>query len=209
MGDIDQDNQFQPNQMHDDADINVALCSRAENKADHEDSRTCHTRSTEWTDEEKQRLIQLDREERLKRKGFMKRIKVRWDQEFPSKKKTAQNLVDNAFRLEASANGRSDQQEGVVATKKIQWTTDMKVHLIVMDQEERRKGRGFIKRVKERWDTKYPEYKRVSMQQLRDNASRFKMEKEIINLILVRRRRHEIEPEAESLSAELEETVNE
>ena len=152
MGDIDQDNQFQPNQMHDDADINVALRSRAENKADHEDSRTCHTRSTEWTDEEKQRLIQLDREERLKGKGFMKRIKVRWDQEFPSKKKTAQNLVDNArmFRIEAGANGRSDQQEGVVATKKIQWTTDMKVHLIVMDQEERQKVRGFMKRVKER-----------------------------------------------------------
>ena len=43
------------------------------------------------------------------------------------------------------------------------------------------------------------------MQQLRDNASRFKTEKEIINLILVRRRQ-EIEPAAESLSAELEET---
>ena len=210
MGDIDQDNQFQPNQMHDDADINVALRSRAENKADHEDSRTCHTRSTEWTDEEKQRLIQLDREERLKGKGFMKRIKVRWDQELPSKKKTAQKLVDTArrFRIEASANGRSNQQEGVVATKKIQWTTEMKVHLIVMDPEEQQKGRGFLKRVKERWDTKYPEYKRVSMQQLRDNASRFKTEKEIINLILVKRRQ-EIEPAAESLSAELEETVNE
>ena len=140
--------------MHDDADINVALRSRAENKADHEDSRTWHTRSTEWTDEEKQRLIQLDRKERLKGKGFMKRIKVRWDQEFPSKKKTAQNLVDSArrFRLGTSANGRSDQQEGVVATKKIQWTTDMKVHLIVMDQEERQKGRGLMKRVKERWE---------------------------------------------------------
>ena len=209
MGDIDQDNQFQPNQMHDDANINVALRSRAENKADHEDSRTCHTRSTEWTDKEKQRLIQLDREERLKGKGFIKRINPRWDQEFPSKKKTAQNLVDNArrFKLAASANGRSDQQEGVVATRKIQWTTHMKVHLIVIDQEERQKGRGFMKRVKERWDTKYPEYKRVSMQQLRDNASRFKTEKEIINLILVRRRQ-EIEPAAES-SAELEETVNE
>ena len=84
----------------------------------------------------------------------------------------------------------------------------MEVHLIVMDQEEWKKGRGFMKRVKERWDTKYPEYKRVSMQQLRDNASRFKTEKEIINLILVRRRQ-EIEPAAESLSAELEETVNE
>ena len=209
MGDIDQDNQFQPNQMHDDADINVALRSRAEDKANHEDSITCHTRSTEWTDEEKLQLIQLDREERQKGKGFMRRIKVRWDQEFPRKKKTAQNLVDNArrFKLEASANGRSDQQDGVVATKKIQWTTDMKVHLTVIDQEEWQKGRGFMGRVKERWDTKYPEYKRVSMQQLRDNASRFKMEKEIINLILVRRRK-EIEPVAESLSVELGETVN-
>ena len=46
------------------------------------------------------------------------------------------------------------------------------------------------------------------MQQFRDNASRFKTEKEIINLILVRRRQ-EIEPAAESLSAELEETLNE
>ena len=65
----------------------------------------------------------------------------------------------------------------MVATKKIQWTTDMKVYLTVIDQEERQKGRGFMGRVKERWDTKYPEYKRVSMQQLRDNASRFKTEK--------------------------------
>ena len=52
-----------------------------------------------------------------------------------------------------------------------------------MDQEEQQKGRGVMKRVKERWDTKYPEYKMVSMQQLRDNALRFKMEKQIINLI--------------------------
>ena len=96
----------------------------------------------------------------------------------------------------------------MVATKKIEWMTDMKVPLIVMDQEEWQKGRGFIKTVKERWDTKYPEYKRISMQQLRGNASRFKMEKEIINLILVRRRQ-EVESVAESLSAELEETVNE
>ena len=100
MGDIDQDNQFQPNQMHDDADINLALRSRAENKADYEDSRTCHTRSTEWTDEGKQRLIQLHREERLEKEKFSwNKIKVRWDQEFPNKKKTAQNLVDNARRF--------------------------------------------------------------------------------------------------------------
>ena len=58
----------------------------------------------------------------------------------------------------------------------------------MLDEEERAKGRGFMKRVKERWDVKYPEYQSVSWQKLRDNAARFKKEQEIKNLILVRRR---------------------
>ncbi len=52
----------------------------------------------------------------------------------------------------------------------------------------RAKGRGFIKRVKEKWDVKYPEYQSASWQKLRDNAARFKKEQEIKNFILVRRR---------------------
>ena len=37
-----------------------------------------------------------------------------------------------------------------------EWTTEIKVTLIMFDNEERAKGRGFMKRVK-RWDQYYPE----------------------------------------------------
>ena len=38
-----------------------------------------------------------------------------------------------------------------------------------MDKEQRAKGRGFMKRVKEIWDQKYPEYQQASWQKLRDD----------------------------------------
>ena len=43
--------------------------------------------------------IQINREERQKGKKFMKKIKQRWDIEFLQKKRTTQNLVDNARRF--------------------------------------------------------------------------------------------------------------
>ena len=67
----------------------------------------------------------------------------------------------------------------------------MKINLVIMDEEERVKGRGFMKRVKERWDRKYPEYQHASWQKFRNNAARFKKEPELINLILVRKREEE------------------
>ena len=51
------------------------------------------------------------------------------------------------------------------------WTTEMKIDVVIMDKEERAKGRGFMKRVKERWDQKYPEYQQASWQKLRGNAA--------------------------------------
>ena len=45
-----------------------------------------------------------------------------------------------------------------------------------------------MKRVKERWDMEYPEYQDAGRQKLSDNAVRFKKEKEVISLILVRQR---------------------
>ena len=72
--------------------------------------------------------------------------------------------------------------------KILEWTTEMKILLVTLDEEERAKGRGFMKRIKERWDMKYPQYQAASWQKLRDNAARFKKEPEIENLILVRRR---------------------
>ena len=64
----------------------------------------------------------------------------------------------------------------------------MKIKLVKIDDEERSKGRKFMKRVKERWNLEFPEKASVSMHNLRDNASRFQKEPEIRNLILARNR---------------------
>ena len=47
----------------------------------------------------------------------------------------------------------------------------MKIVLVILDQEEHANGRGFMKRVKDRWDIKYPEYQSASWQKLQDNAT--------------------------------------
>ena len=44
------------------------------------------------------------------------------------------------------------------------------------DEEERERVRGFMKRIKEKCDAKYPNRNYVSTQNLRDNAVRFIME---------------------------------
>ena len=72
--------------------------------------------------------------------------------------------------------------------KQLNWTTEMKINVLIIDQEERVKGGGFMKRVKESWDQKYLEYQQANWQKLRDNASRFKKEPELMSLILVRQR---------------------
>ena len=45
----------------------------------------------------------------------------------------------------------------------------MKIKLVKID-DERSKGRGFMKRVKERWDLEFPEQTSVSMSNLINNA---------------------------------------
>ena len=159
----------------------------------------------EWTDQQKHRIVEIDKEERTRGKHFMKRVKERWDTEFPTVVRTAQNLIDNAKRFQKEGWGRSTVENGEVAAAQIphpkdqekrslEWTTEMKVALITFDNEERAKGKGFMKRVKERWDQYFPEYRHASWQKLRDNAARFKKEPEVMNLILVRRR-NEIQQE--------------
>ena len=69
----------------------------------------------------------------------------------------------------------------IQAQKNIDWTTEMKI-----DDEERIKGRGFMKRIKKRWDSEFPEQASFSMHNLRNNVYRFQKEPEIRNLILVR-----------------------
>ena len=53
----------------------------------------------EWTEEEKCKLVETDRQERNRGKNFMKRVKARWYAEYPISRRTTQNLIDNARRL--------------------------------------------------------------------------------------------------------------
>ena len=64
----------------------------------------------------------------------------------------------------------------------------MKVRLVQIDNKERRRGKVFMKRVKERWVNEYPEHVTASIEKLRDNALRFCKEQTITNQILVRQR---------------------
>ena len=198
MEDLD-NNQFQPNQLHDLADYPVAQLD-AENIANHENESIVHiVNNREWTGEQKNRIVEIDIQERRRGKNFMKRVKERWDAEYPHDRRTAQNLTDNARRFKKEGWGRQieitnrtieqqDQQPGDQQRRVLEWTTEMKVTLVKVDEEERRKGRGFMKRVKARWDMKFPEYESATWQKLRDNAARFKKDPEIKNLILVRQR---------------------
>ena len=79
----------------------------------------------------------------------------------------------------------AEQATSVNNNKQLNWTTKMKKDVVIMDKEERSEGRGFMKRVKERWDQKYLEYYQASWQKLRDNAARFTKEPELMSLILV------------------------
>ena len=90
--------------------------------------------------------------------------------------------------------------------KKMEWTTEVKIKLMMIDEEERVKGRGFMKQVKERWEVEYPEYSETGWQKLRDNAARFKTEKEIRKLMLVRQR-EEIQVNIEEQAAESDEEL--
>ena len=45
-----------------------------------------------------------------------------------------------------------------------------------------------MKRVKDRWNMKYPEHESARWQKLRDNATRFEKDPEIKNLMPMRRR---------------------
>ena len=87
MRDIDQ-NQFQPQQTHDVANETVAEQADAESIASQLHNINVHIMNKEgWTNEEKLKIVQINREESQKGKNFMKRIKRRWDNKFAQKKR--------------------------------------------------------------------------------------------------------------------------
>ena len=68
-----------------------------------------------------------------------------------------QNLVDSARRFKKEGWGSMAVQEESMAeqptpennNKQLNWTIEMKINVVIMHKEERAKGRGFMKRVKE------------------------------------------------------------
>ena len=89
-----------------------------------------------------------------------------------------------------SRAGRANERTSYTRdnNKQLNSTTKKKIDVVIMDKEKRLKGRGFMKRVKERRDQKYPEYQQASWQKLRHNAARLKKERELMTLIIVRQR---------------------
>ena len=63
------------------------------------------------------------------------------------------------------------------------WTVWEKMRLVEIDNEERAKGYGFMNRVKNRWDEEFPEKMQYSKQNLRDNACRFRDDRELSILV--------------------------
>ena len=104
MEDLD-NNQFQPNKPHDVADDTVAQIG-AENRVNHGNDDIVHImKNREWTEEQKRKLVEIDMQERRRRKNFMKRVKARWEMEYPANRRTAQNLIDNARRFKKERCG--------------------------------------------------------------------------------------------------------
>ena len=79
-------------------------------------------------------------------------------------------MTDNAkiFRKKGFGRHVNNQNEEDVQSNiedlgiSLEWTNEMKITLVILDQEERAKERGFMKRAKERWGIKYPEYQSAS-----------------------------------------------
>ena len=68
--------QFQPNQPHDVADDTVAQTG-SENRASHNSDDILHIMNNrEWIEEQKGKLVEIDRQERRRGKNFMKRVKL-------------------------------------------------------------------------------------------------------------------------------------
>ena len=62
-----------------------------ENRANHDNDDTVHViNNHEWTEEQKCKLVKIARQERRRGKNLMKRVKARWDTEYPASRKTVQ-----------------------------------------------------------------------------------------------------------------------
>ena len=86
----------------------------------------------------------------------MRTVKQYWDAAYPTDPRTAQNPIDNAKRFKNDGWGTlldnlQDEVEEQVqpqaddTRKNLEWTTEMKIVSIKLDQVECSNGRGFMK----------------------------------------------------------------
>ena len=99
----------------------------------------------------------------------MERLKRRWDEQYPEKRNASkQNLRDNVVRFNKEVNIDQKTNEGetnnvIERAGNVEWTNEMKINLLRIEDQERSKERGFMKRIKEAWDLIYDD-KLVSTQ---------------------------------------------
>ncbi|CAB4000942.1 Hypothetical predicted protein [Paramuricea clavata] len=110
-----------------------------------------------------------------------------------------QNIRDNAMRFKREININIEATQDNIngsdstSTSNAEWTNEMKINLLRIEEQERSRRRGFMKRMKEALDSIY-EDKPMRAQCLTDNAARFRKDKAVANLIGVRDR-GELEPD--------------
>ena len=112
-----------------------------------------------------------------------------------------QNLRDNAARLKkklemnfGSEKVQLEIEEDTTLKNPYKRTTEMTVTLLTIKEQERNRGRGIMKKMKEKWDDIYESWT-VSVQTLIDNARRSRKGNTLLDLTIVRDG-SDIEPEA-------------
>ena len=76
---------------------------------------------------------------------------------------------ESPVELENQDEIEVQQQTQVIGQQKrksIEWTAEIKIVLVILDEDKHTKGKGFMKRFKDRWDIKYPEFESASWQKL-------------------------------------------
>ena len=78
---------------------------------------------------------------------------------------------------EKNVNGNEGEEVVETEERNLEWSLELKVSLVELETEARVLGKGHMMEVKEMWDEKYPEYRNITAQHLRDNGGRFRQER--------------------------------
>ena len=87
-----------------------------------------------------------------------------------------QDIADDTVVPLGADNQVNLENNRVRVTNNREWSEEQKHRIVEIDQQERRKGKNFMKRIKRIWDLEFPESKRM-VQNLIDNGRTFKKER--------------------------------